>query len=353
MLLIYRSILKELISTLLLSLLFLNFTLMMEHLLRLSKVLVGMGTSLFDMGKLIIYLQPQILILTIPMAMLLSVLIVYGRMNADNELTVMRGTGMSFREISRPVAYLGLGCLVTGIIMSFFLGPLGSSLLRHKLMEILTTQAPMTIEEGIFNTAFKDIVILVQKKPSPDKLAGIHIIDEREKGQQRVIIAEEGRIIPEADALSFSLTKGHIYIIKKSVFTEISFGRYFFRLAPSAEPQKKKSNELTPFELLSEAKKNPEKRASFLLDFHRRISMLALCLILIPLGPALSLMSGKTGKLGGLTVGLSVFAFYYVLLIYGESLGRSGKLPLATGAWFSFAVIGIFSLWVFKGANRR
>ncbi|NTU42408.1 MAG: YjgP/YjgQ family permease [Nitrospirales bacterium] len=353
MILIHRSILKELLSTFLISLVFLNFTLMMEKLLRLSRLLAGVGTSLLDMGKLILYLQPQILIVTIPMALLLSVLVVYGRMNADNELVVMRSSGMSFREIARPVAYLGAGCLAAGLIMSFYLGPFGSILLREKVIEVLTRRAPMTIEEGVFSTAFKDIVILVRSKPSPDRLSGISIIDEREKDQQKIITAEEGRIITDNDALSFSLSKGKIHLIKSSIFTEIAFNRYFFRLVPSAESPEKKRNEMTPSELLAEAKKTPDKKASFLLDFHRRMSMPALCLILILLGPSLSLMSGRTGRLGGLTVGLAVFAVYYLVLIYGESLGRAGKIPLAAGAWLSFLLLGAFSLWVFERVNKR
>ena len=74
---------------------------------------------------------------------------------------------------------------------------------------------------------------------------------------------------------------------------------------------------MSPLELIKAANEMPDKKTQFLLEFHRRLSMPAICLIIIILGPSLSLMAGKSGRLGGLTVGLSVFAVYYTLLLYG------------------------------------
>jgi lipopolysaccharide export system permease protein len=326
---------------------------MMEKLIRLSRLLSGVGASIIDVAKIILLLQPQILILTIPMAMLLSILLVYGRLNADNELVIMRGSGMSFRNVSLPAVYLGIGCLILSLAMSFYISPKGSSMLRGKISDILTTRAPMTIEEGVFNTAFKDIVILVKEKPSPYKLSGIFIVDERKKDEQKVISASAGEIVPGSEGLSFSLSDGKIYITKKTIFTEIQFGNYYFRLNPSIESASKKNSELSPIELLREAKTAPDKKGQFLLEFHRRLSMPAICLILIMLGPSLSLIAGKSGRMGGLTIGLSVFAAYYTLLLYGENLARSGKLHNFLGSWMPFAILGAFSIYVFERVNKR
>ncbi len=353
MLLIHRSILKELLASFVLSIIFLNFTLIMEKLLKLSRLFSDAGVPVTDMAKIILYLQPQIFIFTIPMSLLLSTLLTYGRMDADNELTILKGSGMSFKGISAPVAYTGLVCFIISMAMSFYIGPKGSIMLREKVTEILTKRAPMTIEEGIFNTAFKDIIIMIKEKKSPDTLSGIFIVDERKKGEEKIITAQEGRIITENDTLSFSLVNGSIYIMQKNAHTEISFGKYHFRLNPSTEPSAKKNNELTPAELLSASRESGRKQTSYLLEFYRRLSLPAICLILILLGPSLALIAGKSGKLGGLTIGLSVFAAYYSLLIYGENLARSGKIPVFIGAWLSFAILGAFSLMVFQRANKR
>ncbi len=345
--------LREILSTFLLSLLFLNFTLMTEKLLRLSRILAGVGVSIIDLVQIILYLQPQLLILTIPMAMLLSVLLAYGRMNVDNEIVIMRGSGMSFRSISRPVAYIGSGCFIVSVLMSFYVGPLASTLLREKVTEVLTVRAPLTIEEGIFNTSFRDIIILVRSKPAPDMLSGIFIVDDRKKDEQKIITAREGRIVPGKDLLSFTLSDGHVYITKKNVFTEIRFGSYHFQLNPSMEQSGKKKSEYTPPELLQASRQEPSRGTDYLLEFHRRLSLPAICIVIIFLGLPLSLIAGKSGRLGGLTIGLSVFAIYYTLLLYGENLVRSDFLPHFAGAWLPFVVLVGVSYALFDRTNRR
>jgi lipopolysaccharide export system permease protein len=305
------------------------------------------------MALIILYLQPQILILTLPMALLLSTLLTYGRMNVDNELVILRSSGMSFRAIARPVLYLGLFSFTAGIAMSFSLGPAGAVLLREKVTEVLTKRAALSIEEGIFNTAFKDIVILVKEKPAPDRLLGIFVIDERKKDERIIIMAKEAKIIQQSDLIGFLLLDGHAYLSKKGKMTEISFGKYHFTLTPSVEPSHRKTSEMTPAELLSAADDTTQDTVKFLLEFFRRISMPAVCLILIVLGPSLSLMAGKSGRLGGLTVGLSVFVVYYTILVYGENLSRSGKIPLYIGAWTAFSLLLLISLFLFERMNKR
>jgi lipopolysaccharide export system permease protein len=343
----------ELAIAFIMSLLFLNFTLMMEKLLRLSRILSGVGATSDDMARIVLYLQPQILILTIPMALLLATLLTYGRLNADNELIILKSCGMSFRQISKPVIFLGIICFGLSILMSFYLGPRGAEALRMKITEILTVRAPMTIEEGVFNTSFKDVVLLVKKKPTPETLSEIFIVDERKKDEQKVVVARQGTITQEQGSLNFQLSNGQVSITKKNTVTELSFGSYQFKLTPSAEPATRKNSELTPPELLRAANESPDMRMSFLLEFHRRLSMPAVCLIVIFLGTALSLIAGKSGRLGGLTIGLGIFAAYYTLLLYGEKLARAETVPHFLGAWLSFIVLSTVSIIIFERVNRQ
>lgn len=145
---IHKSILKELILTFILSLASLNFILMMEKLLRLSRFLSGVGTSILDMGKLILFLQPQLFLLTIPMSFLLSTLLVYGRLNVDNELVILRMSGMNFKGISLPVAVLGMLCFLLNVAVSFYIGPKSGIKLRDEIADIIRTRTPSQSMKG-------------------------------------------------------------------------------------------------------------------------------------------------------------------------------------------------------------
>jgi len=326
---------------------------MMEKLVKITRMLAGVGSSFLDIATIIFYLQPEKLIITIPVALLLSVLLVYGRMSSDNELTILQNAGMTFLNISKPVIYLGIMCFLISISMSFYLGPKGSTLLREKVSEILTKRAALTIEEGVFNTAFKDIIILIKEKPSENKLKGLLIFDDRQKDEQRVIFAKEGEIALHGEGISFALLKGQIYIFKKTTITEINFERYQFMLIPSITGFGKKRSEMTPIELLQASKSEPEQKIRYIIELHRRLSLPALCLLIIFLAPPLSLLAGKSGKLGGLTIGLAVFVVYYSILLYGENLAKTEKIPDFVGAWMSFVVLTIFSIILFHKISRR
>ena len=351
---IYRSTLKELAVTFLLTIAFLNSILMMEKLLRLSRLLSGVGVTLYDMGRIIALLQPQLLLLTIPMSLLLSTLLVYGRMNIDSEIIILKASGMDFRHISFPVILLGIFCFLSSMAVSFYLGPRGSIKLREEITKIIAMRSTLAIEEGMFNTSFKDIMILVKSKKSSDTLDHIFIYDSRKKDEPRVLMAKEGRIfMQDGFTIGLNLSNGYINIIRDTNTTELFFDEYRLTLNIDAESQTPKKAEFTPGELLKKAKEAGSSRdqRSLYLEFHRRLSLPFVCLVLAVLGPSLSLISGKSGKLGGLAVGLLVFTLYYMLLIYGENLATAGRIPPYLGAWMATSILCILATLLVRREN--
>jgi lipopolysaccharide export system permease protein len=349
--LLYKSILKELLFTFFLGLVALNLVLMSEKVLMFTRLLSSVGASLWDLGVLTIYLQPQITVMTIPMSFLLSTLLTYGRMGADNELVVMRTSGMSFSDASRPVFMLGALCFLICMLLSLYVAPMSSRKLKGELSNLIAQRAPYAIEEGIFNTSFKDIVIFVKNKPDKDTLRDIFIYDERKKNRPTAMFAKEGRIFGErGGGVSLMLRDGRIHIVRGERSTGLSFGKYNFSVSTTVTNPSSKYQVLPTSELLKRAEKSKDQvvRAKLVLEFHRRFSLPFLCLILMLFGPPLSLRAGKTGRLGGLAIGLSVFAVYYSAVIYGENLVRAGKVPHYAGAWAPALVLGLLAVWFFR-----
>ncbi len=351
---IYKSILKELVFTFVISLAFLNIILMMEKLLKLSRFLSGVGASVADMAAIILYIQPQLLLLTIPMAFLLSTLFTYGRHSLDNELVILRTSGMDFGGISKPVFILGILCFLFSIAVSFYIGPKSSIGLRDEITRIIKNRTPLAIEEGMFNTSFKDIVIMIKEKPSEDTVSGIFIYDGRNKNEPRVMMAREGKIsMSEGFQANLYLKDGFVHIAKGNSTTEIFFKGYNLILTLESDLPSRKNAEFTPIELLEKINEGASGAQLLQLEFDRRITLPFMCIVLIALGPPLSLMTGKSGRLGGLALGLGVFSSYYMLLIYGENLVRAGKIPHYIGAWTPALILGIFALWVYRKESKR
>lgn len=333
----------------------LNFILMMEKVLKLSRLLSSVGAGPGGLFLVILYTQPEILLVTIPLGFLFAVLYTYGRMNADNELLVLRGSGMSFRQIAMPVFFLGGICVILGFLVSFELAPSGKRNSRLEVAEIFREKASQAIEPGVFSNFIKDTVMYVENS-SDGILKGVFIFDERNKQRPVAIYAREGKIAPakEEDSFALSLKDGLINTIKEDRLTEVFFGSYYLVLPLQVESPDRKLGELTPGELLKEAQRRPEeKRAKVYLEFDKRLTFPLFSLAMMFLAPVLSLYSGKRARLGGIAMGTMVFTLYYIMLTYMEKLAQGGAIPHILGGWLPLLLLFAISILSFRKVNRR
>lgn len=73
--------------------------------------------------QLVLLLVPFVISYALPMGLLLGVLLTLGRLSADNEVTAMRATGVSFTRIASPVIFLGLLGAAAALDVNFELMP--------------------------------------------------------------------------------------------------------------------------------------------------------------------------------------------------------------------------------------
>src|SRR5687767_3496485 len=73
--------------------------LLLDKLFDLVDLLVNKGVSFQLSLRIFILFLPTVLTLTVPMAMLLACLLTFGRLSEEQELTAMRASGLSYRQI--------------------------------------------------------------------------------------------------------------------------------------------------------------------------------------------------------------------------------------------------------------
>src|SRR2546422_9085839 len=93
-----------------------TFVLLLGRILRqLSDMLANRQIGLGVVGQFILLVMPPVLSFSLPMAMLATALLVFGRMSADNELTAIRASGIGLGRVAAPVILLatlmGFACL--------------------------------------------------------------------------------------------------------------------------------------------------------------------------------------------------------------------------------------------------
>ena len=107
--LIDRFVSRELLVNVLFAIAVLSLVLVVGNIFRkLLPLLVNHDVPMEYLITFIAYVLPFSLIFTIPWGLLTAILLVFGRLSADNELIALRANGVSITRISLPLAGIAL-----------------------------------------------------------------------------------------------------------------------------------------------------------------------------------------------------------------------------------------------------
>src|SRR5215475_12682249 len=99
---VHRYIFAEILVPFLLGLSIFTFVLLLARLLKLIELVVNRVIPATQVLGIFIYLLPAFLELTVPMAMLLAILVAFGRLSTDTEITAFRASGLSLYQLTPP-----------------------------------------------------------------------------------------------------------------------------------------------------------------------------------------------------------------------------------------------------------
>lgn len=133
---LYRYLLKELFPAFALGLVGFTFVLLTGRILQLTELFVNKGIPMSYILKLLYYLLPSFLVLTIPMATLLSVLLTFNRLSGDNEITAFKASGVSLYQMTPPVLMLAFLAYAATTVLSLYSLPKANYNSRSLLFQI-------------------------------------------------------------------------------------------------------------------------------------------------------------------------------------------------------------------------
>ncbi len=343
---LHKTIFKELSKNLAVIIFSMSVILFMEKFVRLTRLFMGKGADLLDVLKIFVYLQPSILLLSLPMAILIAIFLTYGRMTTDSEVVVLKGSGMSFWGISRAAIALATLCFLGLLFISLYVLPRSMHAFKQTLHETIVKKASMTFEPESFSDVFKGTVIYVKEIPSENEFRGIFIYREAVKSIEEplIIVAEKGVIgsNPDEGLIKLTMHNGLVHTYNDKSSSEMSFSEYDFVLTSGIETADKiKPDQIRTMDLWE----GRESNTSWNIELHRRFALPFACLIFGLLGPALSSKIGKIGRMGGFSLSLAILILYYLMLIMGEGLAESGEVTPFWGGWAPNLLFGCITFF--------
>src|ERR1051326_2309118 len=146
--LIDRFISRELLVNVSFAIAVLSLVLVVGNIFRkLLPLLVNHDVPLEFLLTFIAYVLPFSLIFTIPWGLLTAILLVFGRLSADNELIALRSNGVSVTRVCVPLALLASICTVICLWLNVDVAPAAQEKLRSSIFD-LATQNPIALFGG-------------------------------------------------------------------------------------------------------------------------------------------------------------------------------------------------------------
>ncbi|MGO9138687.1 MAG: LPS export ABC transporter permease LptF [Syntrophales bacterium] len=363
-----RYILKEIAYPFLLILFVLTFVLLMGKILQLMDLMVNKGVSFVDISKLFLLLTPSFLILTIPISLLISILIGLGRLSGDNELTILKASGMSLYKLVGPVALASLIAFTITAVTSLFLVPQSKYATKNLLFNVAKKKASIGIKEKVFNDDFKGILLYAESIPvNGDFMEGVIISDTRISKEPSTIIAERAYLVsdPALMTVTLRLQNGSTHTVDKMLknYRKMDFSTYDVNLdiessiAEAKKANAKNSTEMTVWELSQKLKTAGLEDAVFremAIEFYKTITTPLSCIVFGILGIPLSIRAHRAVRSRGFTLGLIIVFIYYIMRLGGEALVETGRLSPLIGTWSPNIIFFIAGLYLLiRSANDR
>ncbi len=207
------------------SLFILIFVLLSNFILKNMDKFLGKGISIGVVFKFLIYNSAWIISLAIPMAVLIAVLMSFGRLSSDNEITAFKASGISLEKLMAPAIMFGI--LVFLIITPFNLWilPEMNHNVRKLSLEISRNRPDIEFNEQLLNN-LADKIIYVGDRRSNTSFDDIIIFDKSQKNHT-TIISDYGSFESLQDGIIIDLINGSIHeSISSSEYRKTYFDNY-------------------------------------------------------------------------------------------------------------------------------
>jgi LPS export ABC transporter permease LptG/LPS export ABC transporter permease LptF len=344
-----RYILREIIGYALLGGVLFTFILGMRYLLPLMELFVRGVASPTDLLKLVAYLLPNFLTLTIPMAVLIGILLGLSRLAADSEVTAMRAAGLGVLDFVRIVSIFAVLCWAGGLANSLYIAPHASRALLAYENAAKNSQVSVQVQPRVFYEDFKNYVLYAQ-----DVLPGangtaiwkhVFLADLTKPASPHIITATEATVLSGPDqTLRMQLADGSRHDISIANPDQYDISTFLSTELPMQTGQQEEDSHLsrtsTPLHSLGMHDlwqfahgPNPAAARPYLIELHYRFAFPTACLVLMLVGVPLGLSSKRGGKGTGFVVTLILVFLYYILSLIGVDFAKQVRVPAALGVW--------------------
>ena len=341
----------------------LTFVLSIGLLVKAAELVVrGLDPALI--AKFLLVSLPQSLTFTVPLAALVSALLVFGRLSADNEMSAMKACGVNLWQVMLPVAGLGVLMSLLSIYINNEISP-QSHYARRSLSATAASGAGLKLlQPGIFIQDFPGMTFWFARREE-NELFNLLIFDKSRDSKNREIRAERALVEVRGDDILLDMHNVRIEPFSDTHPGAVTADRLTHVIPDAMKPRVYKPTvssyrrgdlkamigelEAEAAALDSDETMLPAERDLVRVDLrkrvsaartelHRRMALGFSPLVFILLGMPLGIRSSRRESTVGIAISMAVMVLYYSLLIITKSVAKRPEYYPHLLAWLPTVV---------------
>lgn len=258
------------LSAVLTSLVWITQTLRLVH-------LIDKGIEFKNFLKIVVLLIPSLLFMILPIIVVISVIVVYNRLQDERQLIIFRSAGLSNFNLAKPALLVTIFITVFASYISAHLMPYSYNKLKQETSNFQKGYVSNIIEARTFNQLSKTSTIYIDSKNSDGSMDGVIFFDNKVPENRTIFFAKQGRISTNVEEKTqFELIEGlrHSYD-KQGKLTKLYFDSLVVAIQSETSDEKARSKtslELYLHEMLwPDSDLSIEKQNRLITDGHSRI----------------------------------------------------------------------------------
>ena len=361
---IQRYIVKEIMLAFFATLFVLVLIIVGNTFVRLLGDVSGGSLPVDSLGALVLLKSIGGIIKLVPIALLIGMMLAFGRLYRDHEITALHASGVGPKEFYKGIfLFVGPLTLLIAILVLFVIPSVEqtSDDIQNEI-EQRPEAAGIPVGEFMHAKAGDKRITLFVEDIDEEKVVMKHFfmhvaekskaaLEDTKKAKikdniENVITAQRALLYidPESGGRIFKIEKGSRYDNNKTKgeFSIFRFKEHGIHI-PALTIDSSKDLEA---ETMSQLFKNNDKESQA--EIHWRIAVIISAPVMALLAFPLSYTTPRQGRFGKLAVGILLYAIYANMIITGVSMIEDGKIPNWLGLWWVHLIFILLALWLVR-----
>ena len=210
-----KYLFKQSLIPFLLSVAVITTVLFLQFLIRAVDRFLGKGLDVLTIFEYLYLNLAWIIALSVPMSLLISSVMTFGRMAQQNEITALKSAGVNLYNIIKPAILFGSLVGIGLCLFNNFILPEMNYNARLLARDIYKKKPELSIEPGYFVDMIPQYTMIVKEMDGKD-FKDVKIFSKNQKSEQTTIYANQGSLSSDGNMITIDLMDGEIHEIDLS-----------------------------------------------------------------------------------------------------------------------------------------